>query len=228
MSVLHNGPDFEGAIKRAREENFAEVLENLESEELNLMRKVKRFSEDFGFEVDSVIEKIREDEMFRAHFAKDPRKQNLDEKTALEWLGNVDEVCQLRKLPIAGKDAYYVDKEGYIRKGSDFETRKTPSKSLDFSWVTGNTKFYAMHKRTTDSGGAQDNVWREVEQIMKNFQQSPQKGVALVMLLDGSYWTPKKIQSVAQFARSDKPQSFALPTPRILPVLRNEMGKRTV
>lgn len=224
MNALYNGPDYEGAIKRARMRNADEVLGDLESGDLNLMKKINGFSEDFEFEVSDVIEKIKQDKMFRAHFAKDPRKQNIDEITALEWLQkNLPGVSQVEKLPTTGKNAYYVDVGGYIRKGSDLAKGDTPSKSLDFFWVVEGIEFYAVHKRTTDTGGAQDNVKREVEKIMRNFQQSPQTGVALAVLLDGDYWTSEKIQSVAKFARSEEPRSFALPTPQILPVILGQL-----
>lgn len=224
MTARYNGPDFEGAINRARKKNISRVLGDLNSRDPNLMKKIKGFSEKFGYDTSVVIEKVRSDEMFRAHFAKDPRKQNIDEKTAFEWLQQLEGVHHLTKLPAAGDGAYYVDKEGYIRNGSAFSGGINPSKSLDFSWTTGNTTFYAMHKRTTDEGGAQDNVKREVEQIMRNFQQCPQEGIALVMLLDGSYWTKEKIQSIAKFARTSEPHSYALSTPRILPVIQKQMS----
>ena len=133
------------------------------------MQRIKTWVDRFGFSRESVEYKIRTDEMFAATFSVDPRKQGIDERVALEWLKKQALITDIRKLPTSGNGALYVSADGDIRCGKNIGRQPKPSKALDFRWKTGDTTFYAMHKRTTHKpgGGSRDHSLREMEGLLR-------------------------------------------------------------
>ena len=219
-----SGPDYEQAVQNRWRANMRSVRHHLNEfgpNRDNLERKIATFAWQFGYEPDDIRKRIVEDDMFCATFAVNPRRQNLDEDTALQWLKGLREVCDCKKLPAAGRDAHYVSRDGDIRTGRNFHGQR-PSKSLDFTWKTGSTRFYAMHKRTTGgSGGAQDNVRQEVRKVLENFRGCTAEGQVLVAILDGDYWEAAKLDEMQQLAREHPPRSYVAPASAVPTILKS-------
>lgn len=214
MTAQHEGPNYDQAIFAARQENVVRVTRDLESGASHLVKKIRSFSEQFGFDENDVRKKIREDKMFRAQFAIDPRKQNTDRKTALNWMKERG-MSGIKMLPKTGINAKYIGGKGGICTGKKSKGKNGALKSLDFCWTAEDATFYIMHKRTTDSGGAQGNVKIVVEQAIKVFSKSTQRGAALVVLLDGDYWTDEKLDDIKQYARAKEPPIHVMRTSQI-------------
>jgi len=77
------------------------------------------------------LEKAKSDHLFRAFFAKDPKKQNIYENSLAKYISSLKFVSDFQKLNSGGKKALYIDR-GVIRKGSEYPHDK-PTKSVDFS-----------------------------------------------------------------------------------------------
>ena len=96
-----------------------------------------------------------------------------------------------------------------MREGKEFSKGNKPSKSIDFQWKTGKTTFYASHKYTKEGGRGQDNQYREVKGLLGNFMKCSVDSCALVVIVDGSYYTSKKMKELKTFLRAYDPKSYA-------------------
>jgi hypothetical protein len=93
--------------------------------------KIEKWCRKFGFNFNTVLEKAKNDYLFRAFFAKDPKKQNIYEKVLVKYIISLKFVSDFKKLSSGGKNSLYIDR-GVIRKGSDYPHSK-PAKSVDLS-----------------------------------------------------------------------------------------------
>ncbi|MCY4611231.1 MAG: hypothetical protein OXC38_06000 [Gammaproteobacteria bacterium] len=197
-------PDYDAEELRAWRRNVQEVENRLKKSEKNLLKRIELFALRFEYGAKVISEKIREDPMFAAHFAKEPRRTGLHEKMAAEWLQNLEQVNEFEVLKKSGKDALYITSDGEIRKGM----KNPPSKSLDFRWRTGNTTIYASHKYTRESGGNQDSQYKEMEKLLRQFQSSSEEACVLLVIVDGPYYKDKKMADLRNNTRSHPPQSY--------------------
>lgn len=223
-----NSPDYESAIRRRWKKNASDVKRfaagnGNDAQISNFHQRVDTFRRKFGFKKSDVLAEIEAHPMFRATFATDPRRQNIDENTFGDWLSSLTQTKNVRKLPPSGDNAIFVSQDGYILPGANIPSATRPSKSLDFTWNTGKTTFYAMHKRTTgDAGGAQGTTRKEMESILNNFARCTQRGIALVLVLDGEFWTKERLEELRLITRRSDPKSFAVSSRELVPlVLRN-------
>jgi len=190
--------DWEKELKEQIEKNLLECEKKLDSEEYRT--KIEKWCRKFGFDFNMVLEKAKSDHLFRAFFAKDPKKQNIYEKILVKYINSLEFISIFQKLNNGGKNALYIDR-GVIRKGSDYPHSK-PAKSVDFSWNIKNKKgeiinFYAFHKYIEESGGAQDNQFNEIKkciEIGRNGSQEAKRRV--IFICDGAYFTDKKIKEL--------------------------------
>ena len=201
-------PDYEGIELRYWKGNAGEVVERLSKEDDTLLKRVHLFHERFGYSKEEIKDKIKDDPMFAAHFAIEPRRQNIHETIALLWLQQVEGIENCEKLPGSGKNAIYVTSDGEIRPGKEFN-KKPPSKSMDFRWKTGDTTFYATHKYTKEGGGNQDSQYKEVKELLDKFLKCEDESCALVAIVDGAYYTPKKMGELLSRTRDHSPKSYA-------------------
>src|SRR3989344_5573262 len=82
-------PDYDKEFKKKIKNNFNEVISLLDEKEEGMVKKVATFSSNFDFRDASVKSKIRRDKIFRAHFAKDPGKQNIYQALAAKYIQNI-------------------------------------------------------------------------------------------------------------------------------------------
>ena len=146
------------------------------------------------------------------------RRQNPRERLAARWIGKLPEVERFRKLPAGGKHALYVTSDAEVQPGAVL--RRKPRKSLDFEWVTGSTTCYASHKYTKRSGGNQDSQFQEMRDLLKSFQSCENRQIALFVIVDGPYFTERKMKELEAFTRQTPPRSWAIPIGDLPPLLR--------
>ena len=198
-------PDYDEEEQRAWRKSVQEVQGRLELGEDNLFKRIELFARRFECEANVVAEKIRNDPMYAAHFAKEPRRTRLHSKMAAEWLRRLEQVHEFQTLSSSGKNALYITSDGEIRKGM----KNPPSKSLDFNWKTGTTTIYASHKYTRESGGHQDSQYNEMQKLLNQFQNCSDQTCALFVIVDGPYYTEGKMANLKNRTRSHPPRSYA-------------------
>ena len=198
--------DWEKEIKEQIKENLRECEKKLESKEYRT--KIKEWCQKFDFDFNLIFAKAKNDPYFRAFFAKDPKKQNIYEKIMAKYINSLSFVSDFQNLSSGGKNALYLDR-GVIRKGSEYPHNK-PAKSVDFYWTITNERqglvgdqkgeiiqFYAFHKYIEESGGAQDNQFKEIKnciEVGRNGSQESNRRV--IFICDGAYFTDKKVKEL--------------------------------
>ncbi len=200
-------PDYDAIEQQMWRSNAKDVPERLRTNETNLLKRIATFISRFGFSESTVRDKIRSDDMFASHFAIEPRRQSFHEGIAAQWLEELDEIQNFQTLPKSGKRAYYITSDGEVRRGM----KPAPSKSLDFTWVTGSTRFYAAHKYTKEGGGNQDSQFNEMRLLLEHFMKGMATNTVLIVIVDGAYYTPQRMAELHRFIRTNTPESFALP-----------------
>ena len=205
LFTMPEPPDYDAIERKEWIENARVVPDRLETCEPNLLKRIQTFVWRFGFSDSSIHKKIKDDEMFAAHFAKEPRRTGLHERVAAEWLRQWTSVSEFKILPKSGAKAFYITSDGEIRKGM----KNAPSKSLDFYWETGNIKIFAAHKYTKEGGGNQDSQYNEMRQLLRNFQNARDRDKILIVIVDGPYYTDSKMSELFNSTRSHPPQSYA-------------------
>ena len=199
-------PDYLALEREAWRENTTEVSNRLSSNERNLLKRISLYIWRFGYEQDAVHKKIHDDEMFAAHFAVEPRRQGFHERIAANWLEEEESVKNFTVLNKQGRDALYVNSDGEIVSG----LAHNPSKSLDFRWWTGNTTCYASHKYTLEGGGNQDSQYKEMLALLQKFHGCHDTSCILIVIVDGRYFTQKKMLELQHKTRTHGPKSFAV------------------
>lgn len=210
-------PDYD-AIERAEwRENAKLVHDEVECRDKRLMKRVNTFIDRFGFELSIVIKKLKNDQIFAAHFAKEPRRTGLHEKHAAKWIQGLPLVSEFHVLPKGGPGAIYVTSDGNIHRGP---LGNRPGKSLDFIWKTGDKTCYAMHKYTREGGGNQDSQHKEMVSLMRNFQSCNDRTCALFIIADGPYYVGEKMNELRNHIRTTPPRSYAIPIQELPSTLR--------
>ena len=199
-------PDYDAIEQRLWRENADAVPALLAVGDANLQTKIKTYTRQFGYTVDAVREKIAADPMFAAHFAKKPNRQGIHETIAADRLRTLPMVRDFEVLPKMGANALYVTSDGEVKRGRQPES----SKSLDFRWHTGDTTCYAMHKHTRESGGSQSSQFREMRDLLRQFQNCPDETCVLLVIVDGPYYTPARMARLRHYTRDRPPRSYAL------------------
>ena len=140
--------------------------------------------------------------------AMEARRQNAHEKAVADYVASLSLVAEFSKLPSSGNNACYINADGLVVTGSQLAGATKPSKSLDFRWVTGVVTCYAAQKYTKEGGGNQDSQYNEVQRLLRNFQQRTTNDTALIILVDGDYYTEERTALLRQLTRSQSPRSY--------------------
>lgn len=202
-------PDYENIERLAWRENAQKVVSRLEAGDSGLAKRIDTFVGRFGYSRPEVEEKIINDPMFAANFAKEPRRTGLHQKEAAKWLQGLDAVSEFFVLPASGNRALYVTSDGEIQSGAILKGSK-PSKSLDFQWLTGSVICYAMHKYTREGGGNQDSQYKEMRDLLRNFQSCSNRECLLIVIVDGPYYSDQRMDLLRNDTRSRHPRSYAV------------------
>lgn len=205
-------PNYDGQEREMWSQSLKEVFDEIHPLSGRLEKRVSTFIDRFGYDFDAVVNKISEDNMFAAHFAKEPRRTGFHEKLAATWIeNNIKNISNFSVLPKGGANALKVTSDGNIE--SETKNKKFPGKSLDFQWKVGIFQFYCSHKYTKEGGGNQDSQYKEVVELMKRFQQCQLNNVVLVVIVDGQYYNAsenKRLNELVKLEKDRMPKSFAI------------------
>lgn len=127
--------------------------------------------------------------MFRAFFAKDPAKQKIHENIAASFIESLPGVKNFKQL---GHGDMFVLRGGVL---SHEEYKKsgatTKAKTIDFSWSINGKNIYASHKYTRASGGAQDNQYADLQEFIREANDSNLANTYFLAIADGDYYKMK-------------------------------------
>lgn len=201
-------PDYDVISREEWRLNAEDVKRKFRRKDPNIMQKIDAFIDRFGFDKTEISNKIENDVMFAAWFAKDPTRTSIHERVAASWLEKLSMIQSFETLKRSGKDALYVTSDGEIRYVAKKHNR---SKSLDFRWKTNSFTVYASHKYTGQSGGAQDNQFRNVKEFLYRFREGGEiESSILLAIVDGDYYTPDRMIELRNLCRNMRPKSWAL------------------
>ena len=175
-----NGPDFDGAYRLSWKSNYDRFRMS------ETTKKIKTFGERTGIAEDVIRQKIRDDPIFKWWFVKDPKRQNLYEDVAADWLRQQPHVKDFQRI---GSGSLLICAGVVMAKG---ELRKrggaTNAKSIDFKWNTRGHKVYATHKYTLEGGGAQDNQYEDLHAFIAEANKSTASSTIFIAIADGPYY----------------------------------------
>ena len=206
-------PDYDKIEQELWAKYKNEVRDLLRKQDPGLLRRIRTFTANFGFDETEVLEKIEDDFMFACCFTKNPKKTGFYEEAAGNYLKKFPEFIQsFEFLPLKGKNAKYIDQKGNIVTGA---TKRNPnwSKSLDFMWTVNNTniKCFGAHKFTGERGGGQNHQRDELIELLKYFKRCSDKKIVLFAICDGPYYTGQNLSLLLQHVQEKPPYSFACP-----------------
>ncbi len=205
---MHEPPDYDAIEREIAKSGMEQVVDRLDANDEYLRKRIEWFVDRFGFQPEAVKDKIREDRMFSAHFAKDPRRTGFHEKVAACWLKQFSNIiAEFETLPKSGKNAWYVNGDGLMQQN----VKPKPSKSLDFRWISGRYTIFGTHKYTREGGGNQDSQFDEVKLTLRHFQQGAVDDCTILLaIVDGPYYTREKLAELNRFERTNPPYSKAM------------------
>lgn len=180
------GPDFEAEFISAIRTNVTLVLDSLDAKDPGLMKRIATFASRFDYAVAEVEKKIRKDEMFRAWFAKDPGKQKIHENIAAVFIAKIPGVKDFTQL---GHNALVVF-QGVVSPRREVHGRgaSATAKTIDFEWNYKGIRVLASHKYTKQSGGAQDNQYHDLQEFIRQANESNLQNTLFLALADGDYY----------------------------------------
>lgn len=182
------------SIKK-RQENILLAQQAAESNQAWLLTKINNYLARFALSesVDDILEKIIDDRLFAASFAKDPGRQNIAEKIQLEELSKF---VDIEKLKNSGNDCMYLVNGELFRGKSSYVSDQ---KSVDAIVFDGEIEWYCTLKYTADTGGSQDNQKNNVINFVKNAGD-----YYVACILDGEYYQQESKKKELQQYASDK------------------------
>ena len=170
-----------------------------------------------GIDVNDLLLDIESSKYFRFAFAKDPNRQNIYEKAALDFLRCIPLIKDITKLPLSGEKALFVS-NGILTLGENTSrTRREEhkSKSIDFKFTirpygqrTTELMCYAMHKYTEVEGGAQDNQYTDLQVFLENCPTKRHE--CFIVFADGDYYTSRLETMKGMFDIPTKRRIFTL------------------
>jgi hypothetical protein len=207
-------PDYEKEFLVNLQKNYRKVVGLLDARDKDLLKKIKNRSKNTGYSVESLEDAIRNNEMFRSFFAKDPKKQKIHENIAAGFISSLPQVKDFRQLGHSELALFHgaVMPKKDLKKLGGHSTAKT----IDFSWTMNGKKIYASHKYTKESGGAQDNQYADIKEFVDEANRSDLTNTFFVAIVDGDYYKKKdasagttKLEYLKRI--SNKRNVFAMP-----------------
>ena len=225
-------PNFEKEFSKQQQENNKLVQDQVAQENKGMMKKIQTYCERTGYDFDDVVRKINSDEMFAVTFATDPARQNLYEKLAGDYIKSIEFISQFKKLSYSGKDALYIIRGSVINGETKASSGgSTEAKSIDFYWEHKGKKFYAFHKYTRESGGAQDNQYNDMKSFIENANSSARQDHFFFAIADGAYFDTQngqagisKIENLKQLANNQR-GVYALRLSELYELLKDMCGE---
>lgn len=183
----------------------------------SVRKKIANWARLRGINLQDVMTDIESSRYFRYAFAKDPVRQNLYERLALDFLRGLPLLRDVAKLAAGGEKSLFVHK-GILTLGENISrTRRadSKSKSIDFKFTVkpiGDRKHdivcYAMHKYTEGEGGAQDNQYSDLRLFLYNCPRDRQE--CFIAFADGDYYAGRLQSLKNEFDIVSKRRVFTL------------------
>lgn len=149
-------------------------------------KKIASFCKRRGIPVADIMAAMEREPMMKWLFVKDPKRQNFYECVAAEYIRGMDLVSGFRHL--ATREMLLA---GGMTMGT-VEARERGAdpraKSIDFAWTTGQYEVLASHKYTEESGGAQDNQYRDLLEFVEEARRSTATDRAFIAIADGPFY----------------------------------------
>lgn len=182
-------PNYDKEFKKKIKKNLDEVISLLNKKEEGMLKKVDTFSTNFDFKGKEVKSKIKKDKMFRAHFAKDPGRQNIYEKLAAQYIKGIRGVSNFINLGNNQK----VILNGAVMGRSQLRQMGgvDEAKTIDFEWFYKGNHFFASHKYTKGEGGGQGNQYKDVQIFLEQAIPSTLKNTYFLAICDGNFYDKK-------------------------------------
>ena len=174
---------YKKAVAQAWKKNIAQVRDLLIANDKKLLYKIQSASQRWNIPVSEIKESITKDRVAAAHFAVDPSKQKIHEKTAAEFIRNLNGIVDFNLLP---NKALYVSK-GVPITGDELKIYPA-AKTIDFKWQYRTFKIYASHKYTHDSGGAQGNQYKDLQAFIRACYGSTDSKLRFIAIADGAFY----------------------------------------
>ena len=175
-----------------------------------LRKRILHFSEQFGLSELDFWKALEADPTgpLASTLAREARRQNIHEKHAADFITSMEHVSSFEKLPAAGANALYLNSDGQFVTRNQLGPAPKPSKSLDFQWNTQGIRCLAAQKYTKEGGGNQDSQFNELEQLLRNYLQRTNNGMALFVLVDGAYYNEDRLRQLYALVRERRPRSY--------------------
>lgn len=185
--------DYERLEREAIQENILKLRRELDAGKVPafLKRKIQTFSKQNGLEPRLIQHHLLTDDLFFVTFAKQPIKQSFHQKCAHDYLQRTLGV-DVKQLPSSGPSALFVV-NGTTMPFANVGQSLQNTKSVDFCWEwirkDGSVlKCFAAHKHTRDTGGAQDNQYKDLQAFMESCRASWDASVMFFAICDGDYY----------------------------------------
>lgn len=194
--TLYEEDEFDYLVLQKYEEQLKLNMEMIKKEIFSghiskeTYKKIENVLEIVGIKTkEELFEELKTSKLASAIFymlTKNPKKQNIPEKTALSILQKANP--NIKNLPQTGKNALHLTPEGQFSS-----TANGNSKAIDFYLEKDDKKYYIFHKFTEQSGGAQDNQLRDAINFLINAKNNKEINSYFVALLDGNYYKDKLV-----------------------------------
>jgi hypothetical protein len=194
--------NFEDYLKNKIKEywkiNIDEVIEDSKKEKIPsyLNKKIINECNKKGFIYKDILLQIQNSKEYASFFAKDPLKQNIAEKTQIEYI-NKNTNKNIIKLPSAGPNSvFFKNGELIIHKDDEMNNSFKNTKTFDFKSLTVDNKIeYYYAKYTNEEGGAQDNQYKDavsfIDQANLYYKKNKFSDIKFILILDGNYYIKK-------------------------------------
>lgn len=220
--------DFEYLEHLICRQNLLRVEEELQDRSPRLQKRILHFSSQFGVPEHRFWDELKADPtgLLASTLALEPRRQNIHEKHAAEFIRKMDHVSDFEKLPATGKNALYLNSDGQLVTRMQLGNATKPSKSLDFRWITDGIVCLAAQKHTKAGGGNQDSQFNEMAQLLGNYLRRTTNGMALFVLVDGAYYNEDRLSQLHALIRERPPRSYVASVNSLQDIMK-EIAKKS-
>jgi hypothetical protein len=215
--------EYQRLYQKELKKNIGFVLGDLNKPYLKT--KIENWAKKFDYPLEEVKREIRDNEMFRRIFAKDPMKQSFHQKEAEKFIRELKLVTNFPDSLDSDKQSLYLGKD----KIFDGKNKSAQTESIDFQWESNGFVVYASHQYTQWLGGSQNKKYREIENFLENannfnkkgienFLENAnnfnKKGIVFIAICDGDYYSEldgqytKKLCALCKSAKP--PKSYAV------------------
>ena len=167
----------------ARQENMQGVKKLLQIGDKGVLKKIENAAHRYQLSQEYLKGLILKGEPIAlAMFAKDPSKQKIHEKIAAEYIQKITGVHNFKDLK---HTELYISRGQIITKK---QAKLAVAKTIDFYFEYDAYKIYASHKHTTESGGAQDNQYKDLQEFIKECGGNNDPSIVFIAMADGDYY----------------------------------------